>query len=70
MVSSTIITTRSNLLKTNKNEKFYFLASILPYKKEDGSKSYCEVGTSGDSAEELGDKFGIEHYLLFEIKFE
>jgi hypothetical protein len=52
------------------DEKFYFLAYILPYEREDGSKSWCEVGTSGDSAEKWGDKFGIEHYLLFEMKFE
>lgn len=52
------------------NEKFYFLAYILPYEREDGSKSWCEVGTSGDSIEKWGDEFGIEHYLLFEMKFE
>ena len=52
------------------NEKFYFLAYILPYEREDGSKSWCEVGTSGDTIETWGEKFGIEHYLLFEMKFE
>nr|WP_321222892.1 hypothetical protein [uncultured Psychroserpens sp.] len=52
------------------HEKFYFLAYILPYEREDGSKSWCEVGTSGDSIEQWGEKFGIEHYLLFEMKFE
>lgn len=52
------------------NKKFYFLAYILPYEREDGSKSWCEVGTSGDEIEKWGEKFGIEHYLLFEMKFE
>jgi len=52
------------------NEKFYFLAYILPYEREDGSKSWCDVGTSGDTIETWGEKFGIEHYLLFEMKFE
>ncbi|WP_052184224.1 hypothetical protein [Psychroserpens sp. Hel_I_66] len=57
-------------LEINYNEKFYFLAYILPYEREDGSKSWCEVGTSGDSVEKWGEKFGIEHYLIFEMKFE
>ncbi|BAO76708.1 hypothetical protein [Winogradskyella sp. PG-2] len=48
------------------NEKFY----ILPYEREDGSKSWCEVGTAGADVEKWGDKFGIKHYLLFEMKFE
>lgn len=52
------------------NEKFYLLAYILPYEREDGSKSWCEVGSSGNEIEKWGEKFGIKHYLLFEIKFE
>lgn len=52
------------------NKKFYLLAYILPYKREDGSSSWCEVGTSGKDIENWGKKFGIEHYLLFEMKFE
>ena len=52
------------------NEKFYLLAYILPYEREDGSKSWCDVGTSGKEIENWGKKFGIKHYLLFEMKFE
>ena len=57
-------------LEIGYNEKFYLLAYILPYKREDGSKSWCEVGTSGKEIEKWGEKFGIKHYLLFEMKFE
>lgn len=57
-------------LQIGYDKKFYFLAYILPYERADGSKSWCEVGTSGESIEKWGEKFGIEHYLLFEMKFE
>ena len=57
-------------LEIGYNEKFYFLAYILPYEREDGSKSWCDVGTSGATIEKWGEKFGITHYLLFEMKFE
>ncbi len=57
-------------LEIGYNEKFYLLAYILPYEREDGSKSWCEVGTAGDDIEKWGEKFGIKHYLLFEMKFE
>jgi len=57
-------------LQIGYNEEFYLLAYILPYKREDGSKSWCDVGTSGDDIEKWGEKFGIKHYLLFEMKFE
>lgn len=52
------------------DKNFYLLAYILPYEREDGSMSWCEVGTSGDDIEKWGEKFGIKHYLLFEMKFE
>ncbi|SHG46153.1 hypothetical protein [Winogradskyella jejuensis] len=52
------------------NEPFYLLAYILPYEREDGSKSWCEVGTAGKDLENWGSKFGIKHYLLFEMTFE
>ena len=51
-------------------EKFYFMASILPYERADGSKSWCEVGSNGKDIENWGKKFGVKHYLLFEMKFE
>lgn len=49
---------------------FYLLAYILPYEREDGSKSWCDVGSSGKDIENWGKKFGIEHYVLFEMKFD
>lgn len=52
------------------NKKFYLLAYILPYEHKDGSKSWCEVGSNGKDLENWGKKFGIKHYLLFEMKFE
>lgn len=52
------------------DKKFYLLAYILPYEHKDGSVSWCEVGTSGKDIENWGSKFGIKHYLLFEMKFE
>lgn len=48
------------------NNPFYLLSYVLPYEREDGSKSWCQVGTSGDAIENWGTKFGIKHYLLFE----
>ncbi len=57
-------------MKIGYNEKFYLLAYILPYEREDGSKSWCQVGTSGKDIENWGEKFGIKHYLLFEMLFE
>ena len=57
-------------LEIKYNEKFYLLAYILPYEREDGSKSWCEVGTAGKDLENWGEKFGIKHYLLFEMKFD
>ena len=57
-------------LEIKYNEKFYLLAYILPYEREDGSKSWCEVGTTGKDLENWGKKFGIKHYLLFEMKFD
>lgn len=52
------------------HQGFHFLAYILPYERKDGSKSWCEVGSSGKDVENWGKKFGIKHYLLFEMKFE
>ncbi len=57
-------------LKIDYNKKFYLLAYILPYERKDGSKSWCEVGTSGKEIDKWGEKFGIKHYLLFEMIFE
>lgn len=51
-------------------KKFYLLAYILPFERADGSKSWCDVETSGDNIEKWGEEYGIKHYLLFEMKFE
>ncbi|RZK26746.1 MAG: hypothetical protein EOO43_01900 [Flavobacterium sp.] len=51
-------------------ENFYLMAMILPYEREDGSKSWCEVGSNGKDIENWGKKYGVKHYLLFEMKFE
>jgi len=61
---------KESKLEIGYNKKFYLLAYILPYERKDGSKSWCEVGTSGKEIENWGKKFGIKHYLLFEMKFE
>jgi len=50
--------------------KFYLMALILPYQREDGSKSWCEVGTNGKDIESWGKKYGVKHYLLFEMELE
>lgn len=52
------------------DENFYFMAMILPYEREDGSKSWCEVGSNGKDIENWGKKYGVKHYLLFEMKIE
>jgi len=57
-------------LEISYNKSFYLLAYILPYEREDGSLSWCDVGTSGNDIENWGEKFGIKHYLLFEMIFE
>ena len=57
-------------MKIDYNKKFYLMAYILPTEREDGSRSWCDVGTSGADAENWGKKFGIKHYLLFEMIFE
>lgn len=53
----------------NYGEKFYLLAYILPYEKEE-YKYYCAVESSGKDIENWGKEFGIEHYLVFEMIFE
>lgn len=56
-------------MKIDTNQKIYLLAYILPYEREDGTKSWCDVGTSGGDLEKWGEKFGIKHYLVFEMTF-
>lgn len=49
------------------DKPFYAFACILPTEHKDGSKSWCEVEANGDDIENWGKKFGIGHYLLFEM---
>ncbi len=48
---------------------FIFMAYIMPYQREDGGYSYCDVGSAGKDIDNWGDKFGIEHYIIFEADF-
>ena len=50
-------------------KNFYAFAYILPY-EQDGWKMWCAVDSSGKDVESWGNEFGIEHYLIFEMKFE
>ncbi|WP_196885570.1 hypothetical protein [Aureivirga sp. CE67] len=56
----------------NKNKesgkKIYLMAYILPY-KQGNYLMYCAVDSSEYKPEEWGEKFNIEHYLIFEMKF-
>jgi len=56
-------------LEIKNGQNFYALAYILPYEK-DGWKMWCAVESSGKDIENWGKEFGIEHYLIFEMKFE
>ena len=49
-------------------KNFYAFAYILPYEK-DGYKYWCAVEDSGKDVENWGKEFGIEHYVIFEMKF-
>jgi hypothetical protein len=51
------------------NKSFTAFAYILPY-KEGNWKLYCAVDQSGENVDEWGKKFNIEHYLIFDMKFE
>jgi len=77
-ITSTFNATKSNTyslrtIGTNfnivPNEKFYVLAYILPYQK-DNYQMYCAVENSGFDVESWGKKFNLEHYIVFEMIFE
>ena len=62
-----------NIAETFKEEfeigkPFFVLAYILPYEK-DGAKYWCAVESSGKDIENWGKKFGIKHYIIFEMCF-
>jgi hypothetical protein len=49
-------------------QPFYAFSYILPYEKGE-YKFYCAVEGSGKDMEKWYEEFGIEHYVLFEMKF-
>jgi hypothetical protein len=52
------------------NRAFPIFAYILPYVTENGFKSWCTIDNSGADIDIWGSKFGIKHYLVFEMKIE
>ena len=50
-------------------KNFHLLVYMLPHAK-DGMKYYCAVEGSGKEIETWGKEFDIQHYLVFEMKFE
>ncbi|WP_422104179.1 hypothetical protein [Winogradskyella sp.] len=57
-----------NKMNIEPNKTFYALDYILPYEK-DGWKYWCVADSSGEDVINWGEKFGIKHYLVFEMKF-
>ena len=57
----------TDLVEFDKN--FYLMVYMLPY-VNDNSRQYCAVENSGEDIENWGKKFGIKHYLVFEMIFE
>lgn len=55
-------------LNISPGKNFYALAYILPYEK-DGWKMWCAVESNGVDVENWGKEYGIEHYVVFEMKF-
>lgn len=55
--------------KIKVGDPFPAFAYILPYERN-GQKMYCEVDKHGKDINSWGAKFGIKHYIIFEIKFD
>ena len=51
------------------DKNFYLMVYMLPY-VSGNTRQYCAVEDSGEEIENWGKKFGIKHYLVFEMKFE
>jgi hypothetical protein len=51
------------------NKPTYFLAFLMPTVHPNSSTSYCEVVQSEVKPEELGTKYSLPRYFLFDIKF-
>tara|TARA_R110002124_G_C8710318_1_gene494840 strand:- start:48 stop:659 length:612 start_codon:yes stop_codon:yes gene_type:complete len=51
---------------------FPLIVYSLPYKdpKYPGYLFYCELSREGIPPEQWGEKFNLEHYIIFEMKFE
>ena len=64
----------SNGIETNfqLGKSFPLLVYTLPYKdpKYPDYLFYCELTKEGIPPEEWGDKFNLEHYIIFEMRFE
>lgn len=64
----------SNGIETNfqLGKSFPLLVYTLPYKdpKYPDYLFYCELTKEGIPPEEWGDKFNLEHYIIFEMQFE
>jgi hypothetical protein len=48
----------------------YVLGYFLPYLREGGFKSYCDVSGSKFKPEEWGEKLGVPNYFLIEVMFQ
>ena len=53
-------------------EQIMLLVHSLPYQdpKNPGFSSYCELSSKGVPPPQWGEKYGVEHYITFEIQFE
>jgi hypothetical protein len=53
-------------------EQIMLLVHSLPYQdpKQPGFSSYCELSSKGVPPSQWGEKYGVEHYITFEIQFE
>ena len=53
-------------------KSFPLLVYSLPYKdpKYPGYLFYCELSKEGIPPEQWGEKFNLEHYIIFEMQFE
>ena len=47
---------------------FYLLAYIQPYDLGNGMMSWCAVAANGANIENWGEKFGIPHYVTFQVE--
>jgi hypothetical protein len=50
------------------DDAFYVLSHILPYEKDE-IKNWCTVDQNGEDIENWGLKFGLDHYLTYQLVF-